>query len=68
MSSPTVQKMVTLNSEDVEWLGVAYSGAHLSWILTMLLSEFRKAHSLEPVDYAVIGAKALQGKIEDESV
>ena len=60
--------MVLLNSEDVEWFGTAYAGAHLSWVLTMLLGEFRKAHNLTPVDYAAIAAKNLQKNIEDESV
>lgn len=61
----TVRKMVELNSEDVSWFNTAYQGAHLSWVLSMLMGEFRKAHSLTPADYAAIGAKQLQGQIAD---
>lgn len=65
MTPPTVRKMVELNSEDVNWFEVAYSGAHISWVLSMLLQEFRKSHSLNPSDYAAIAASSLQGQIQD---
>ncbi len=67
MTEPTVRKMVELNTEDVSWFNESYAGAHLSWVLTMLLSEFRKCHALAPIDYAAIAAKSLEGQIADDS-
>lgn len=63
--TPTIRKVVELNTEDTNWFQEAYEGAHLSWVLTMLLKEFRKSHALAPADYAAIAAKSLYGQIED---
>lgn len=68
MSKLTVRKTVELNSIDVEWFTHQYGGAGLSWVLGALLEEFRKAHVLDPKDYASIAAKSLMKGIRDERV
>lgn len=59
------RKMVSLSKDDVEWFERIYGGASLSWVLGELLTNFRHAHTLTPLDYAAIAAKALHEKVED---
>jgi len=59
--------MVSLPSETVAWFEETYSGASLSWVLGLLLDEFKQVHSVSPVDLAHLGAQALKRKIEDSS-
>lgn len=68
MDKPTIRKTVELSSTDVEWFTHQYGGIGLSWVLSALLDEFRKAHVLDPKDYASIAAKSLMQGIRDERV
>lgn len=61
----TTRKWIELNNVDVDWFNEHYTGSHLNWILSLLLEEFRKSHSLTPTDYAAIAAKSLEEKIAD---
>lgn len=64
MSAET-RRMVSLPTETVAWFEETYQGASLSWALGLLLEEFKRVHSLTPVDYAALGAAALKRKIEE---
>lgn len=61
----TTRKCVDLNTDDVEWFEKTYPEGSFSWILSMLLSEFRNATAQNPRDYAKLGAEALSKMIVD---
>lgn len=50
----TTHVQCDVNSEDVAWYRDHYPNASLSWLFTMLLSEFRKASYVTPQDIAAI--------------
>lgn len=60
--------MVELNTPDVEWFVEQYGGSSLSWCLSLLLEEFKKAHVINPSDIAGIAARELKQGIVDERV
>lgn len=62
------RKMVDLSTENVEWYELHYPKASFSWVLDLLLTNFREAQTLTPVDYASIAAKKLDNDIKDEMV
>ena len=62
------RKMVDLSLENVEWYETHYPKASFSWILDLLLSNFREAQTLTPVDYASIAANKLDKDIKEEMV
>lgn len=57
--------MVDLPSGDVDWFHEVYGGSSLSWLLSSLLSEFRKSHTMGPKDYSEIAARELKRRIEE---
>lgn len=59
-------RQVKLDDEDVNWYNSTYPGGSLTWVLGLMLKEFRKAHSLTPADYAAIGAKELRKQLEEK--
>jgi len=61
----STRKCVDLNTTDVEWFEQTYPEGSFSWILSMLLSEFRTAATQDPKDYAKVGAEALQKMIHE---
>lgn len=63
----TTKKCVDLGTEDIKWFEETYPQGSLSWILSMLLSEFRTATTQSPQDYAKIGAQALKDMLQDGS-
>jgi hypothetical protein len=61
----TTKKCVDLVTVDVEWFENTYPRGSFSWILSMLLSEFRIAMEKSPQDYAKIGAQAMREMLEN---
>jgi hypothetical protein len=61
----TVNRHVTLDSDDVNWFNDTYPEGTFGWLFTMLLKEFRKAHTITPQDYAAIGARELKKRLEE---
>lgn len=62
------RKQVELSKENVEWYETHYQGASFSWVLDLLLTKFREAQTMTPVDYADIAAKQLSRDIREELV
>jgi hypothetical protein len=60
--------MVDLSEENVEWYEIHYPKGSFSWVLDLLLTNFRQAQTLTPVDYAAIAANKLDKDIRDEMV
>jgi hypothetical protein len=63
-----VRKTVELPSQDLEWYMEAYPHASLSWVLTMLLHNFRMIHEdtgVIPAKVAKDSAKELKGSIDE---
>lgn len=55
-----IRKNVSLNKDDIDWFHKTYGEeASLSWVLTLLLSEYKKIHDKTPAEYAEIAAKQL---------
>lgn len=65
MADAETRRMVTLPRSEVEKFERAYGENRLSWVLSLMLAEFNKAHFIKPDDYAAIAAKNLVDKIED---
>ena len=61
----TTRKCVELNTVDVEWFESTYPEGSFSWILSMLLSEFKNATAQSPQDYAKLGAEAIKKMLQD---
>lgn len=66
-----VRRFVDLPVEDVQWYESAYKPGTLSWLFSMLLKEFKKAHTYTPEQLAAIGAEEvkkllLNGSVEPE--
>ncbi len=59
----TTKKCVDLWTPDVEWFESHYPEGSFSWILSMLLSEFRIANEQTPQDYAKAGAEAIKNML-----
>ncbi len=57
--------MIELPSSEVDWFTEAYGGSSLSWVLSALLTEFKKVHTMDPKDYAEIGAREVKRRIEE---
>lgn len=51
---------ITVDKEDIEWFKSTYPADSQSWLFTMLLKEFKRAHNMTPSDYAAIGARELK--------
>jgi len=68
MPRDTIRKMVELDREDVAWFDSTYPRGNYSWVLTVLLKEFRKAHKHTPADYAALGAAELKRMIDGEEI
>jgi len=60
-----IRKMVSLPKNDVKWIEEHYPDGSLSWILSGLLEEFRRAHKQSPRDYMILGALALKNLAEE---
>lgn len=63
-----VQKTVNLESDDLNWFNQAYDGSSLSWVLGMLLSNFRQIHidtGVQPNKVARDSAKETLEEISD---
>jgi hypothetical protein len=63
----TTRRNVELSTANVEWFEGAYGGS-LSWVLDLLLGEFKAAHHINPQELAVIGAKVLKRKVDENNV
>lgn len=63
-----VRKTVELPEEHVKWFYDTYGEIgikpSLSWVLSLMLEEFRKAHTHSPAELAAIGAAALKDLID----
>lgn len=59
-------KKVELSRENVEWFELHYPKASFSWVLDLLLTNFREAQTMTPVDYAQIAANKLSREIKEE--
>jgi hypothetical protein len=59
------EHQIKLDAEDVEWLRATYPQASLGWVLSMMLKEFRKQHSVVPADLAKLGAAELKKIMEE---
>ena len=64
-SIETIRKMIELPRNDVRWLEEHYPSGSLSWVLSGLLEEFRRAHKQTPKDYMTLGALALKNLAEE---
>ncbi len=60
--------MVELDRDDVHWFDSTYPRGNYSWVLSLLLKEFRKQHTTKPADYAALGAAELKKMIDGETV
>ena len=60
----TVRKTVELTEDNVTWFYDTYgeisNNASLSWMLDLMLEQFRKAHDKTPAELAAIGAAELK--------
>jgi hypothetical protein len=63
-----VRKTVELAEENVNWFYETYESVggkpSLSWVLDLMLEEFKKAHTHTPTELAVIGAAELKRLLE----
>lgn len=63
-----VRKTVELNEENVDWFYHTYEAIggkpSLSWVLDLMLEEFRKQHTHTPADLAKLGAAELKRMLE----
>ena len=63
-----VQKTINLESDDLNWFNQAYDGASLSWVLGLLLSNFRAIHNdtgVQPNKVARDSAKETKIEVDD---
>ena len=51
-SSRQVRKRVFLDIDDVQWFEATYGGATLTWIVNILIKNFRALHKVFPEDTA----------------
>lgn len=69
MPREIVRKTVELNADNIAWFqetyGAASSRASLSWVLDMLLTKFREAHTITPEELAAIGAAELKKMLQE---
>lgn len=69
MSRSTVRKTVELDEDNVDWFYKSYGEVggkpSLSWVLDLMLAEFRKAHERSPAELAAIGAAELKRILEE---
>ena len=63
--SGTVDRHVAIDEDNVKWFNETYPKGSFGWLFNMLLTEFRKAHSMTPQDYGAIGARELKKKLEE---
>ena len=60
----TVRKSVELTEDNVSWFYETYgdisNNASLSWVLDLMLEQFRHAHDKTPAELAAIGAAELK--------
>jgi hypothetical protein len=67
----TVRKSVELAEENVNWFYETYgdisNNASLSWVLDLMLTEFRKAHDKTPQELAAIGAAELKKLLAEKA-
>lgn len=61
----TVDRNVSLDEDDVSWFNETYPKGQFGWLFNLLLKEFRRAHTITPQDYAAIGARELQKKLQE---
>lgn len=63
-----VRKTVELSEDNVEWFFETYEAIggkpSLSWVLDLMLQEFRKQHTHTPEDLAKLGAAELKRMLE----
>lgn len=63
-----VRKTVELSEDSVKWFYETYESIggkpSLSWVLDLMLEEFKKAHTHTPAELAVIGAAELKRMLE----
>lgn len=52
-----IVKRIILNKEDCIWFEKTYPNGSYTWLLNMLLSEFRASHKITPQDIAAIAAQ-----------
>jgi hypothetical protein len=64
----TTRRSVELSTANITWYESTYGGATLSWVVDLLLAEFKSAHHLEPKELAAIGARVLKRKIDENIV
>lgn len=62
----TLRKMVELDRENVLWFNAHYPHGNFSWVLNMLLEQFKLAHKETPRDYAALGAAELKRLVDGE--
>lgn len=58
--------MIELPSPEVDWFAETYGGSSLSWILSALLTEFKKAHVMNPQEYSTLAATEVKRRIEEK--
>ena len=56
---------VKLDRDNVEWFKKTYPFGSLNGLLDALLGEFRKVHTVSPMDYATLGAQELKRALEE---
>ena len=63
--SKTVDRHVSIDADDANWFNETYPKGTFGWLFSMLLKEFRRAHTMTPQDYGAIGARELKRKLEE---
>lgn len=68
MARSTVRKTVELDEENVSWFNETYGEVggkpSLSWVLDLMLTQFRAAHTHTPAELAAVGAIELKKLLE----
>jgi hypothetical protein len=62
----TLRRYVDIDKDDVEWFNQTYPKGSFNWLFNMLLKEFRRAHTITPQDYALIGAREIMKQVKEE--
>ena len=59
-----VRKVIEINSEDADWLEKTYPNHSYSWLIGMLLHEFRVQNSFSPQHYAALAVSTLGAQLD----
>lgn len=61
-----IEVRLLIDGDLVTWFRDNYPKGSLTWVVENLMTEFKKAHAATPLDYAVIGARELKKRIDEE--